>query len=176
MGALLTFLADHRLGIWVLLIGLGALGLVTQWFCWIFKLGRFRSETGIGSRQPNTLRFVTAEFFVRLINDFRHLLALVMVFMFALALFGAMLPGFLQRDISMIKDGLQAVAAALAGLIGSIIGYYFGESAAAKKEQEPRTSIDSSQPPVQGAPAPESGSAAPGSAEIRPAAKPPTSS
>jgi hypothetical protein len=36
----------------------------------------------------------------------------------------------MKQDVNLIKDGLQGVAAALGGLIGSIIGYYFGESAA----------------------------------------------
>ncbi len=170
MGSFLAFLAEHRAGVWLLIATLGALCVAVQWLCWIFRLGRFRRDQSISpTRSPSPLRFVIAEFFVRLINDFRHLLALVVVFMFALALFAAMLPGLISRDMATIKDGLQAVAAALAGLIGSIIGYYFGESAATKKEQEPRMpSASSPQPamqtsPDQGAPA----------AGIRAAAKPP---
>jgi hypothetical protein len=164
MGEFLTFLADKRAGIWVLLVVLGAGCAVVQWVCWIFRVGRFRSGAAGRARQED-LRFVTAEFFVRLINDFRHLLALVVVFMFALVLFAAMLPGLRNGDIATIKEGLQAVAAALAGLIGSIIGYYFGESAAAKKEQGTRPVVESRQAPVQ---------AAPGETpEIRPATRPP---
>jgi hypothetical protein len=165
MGAFLTFLADHRSGIWVFLVIVGALCFILQWLCWILRLGRFGPQAATGPRQANPLRFVLAEFFVRLINDFRHLLALVVVSMFALALFAAMLPGLLDRNIETIKDGLQAVAAALAGLIGSIIGYYFGESAATKREPESRTVTESSQPSVQGPDA--------GASDIEPAPGPP---
>ena len=80
--------------------------------------------------KPDSIRFVLTDFFVKIINDFRHLLALVLVVLFGLALFAAMWPGMMKQDVSLIKDGLQGVAAALGGLIGSIIGYYFGESAA----------------------------------------------
>ena len=38
----------------------------------------------------------------------------------------------MDRNVEHIRDGVQAVAAALGGLMGSIIGYYFGESAANK--------------------------------------------
>jgi hypothetical protein len=167
MGETLRFVADHRSGIWVLLVTLVVLCVVLQWCCWIFRLGRFRVDAVMGTRQPNPLRFVVAEFFVRLINDFRHLLALIVVFMFALALFTAMMPGMLDRDLNSMKDGLQAVAAALAGLIGSIIGYYFGESAG-RKELERAVAVESSSPLVQGEPA-----AGGDGGEIRPAPKPP---
>lgn len=72
------------------------------------------------------------ELLTKIIYEFRHLLALLIVVLFAVALFAAMWPGMMKGDVALIKDGLQAVAAALGGLIGSIIGYYFGESAASK--------------------------------------------
>jgi hypothetical protein len=56
---------------------------------------------------------VLANFFVKIVNDFRHLLALVLVILFGLALFAAMWPGMMKQDVSLIKDGLQGVAAAL---------------------------------------------------------------
>ncbi len=101
-------------------------GIVVNWALWMFGWGRFRGRPASDSK----LRFVLADFFVKIINDFRHLLALVMVVLFALALFAAMWPGMIKQDVSLMKEGLQSVAAALGGLIGSIMGYYFGESAA----------------------------------------------
>ena len=49
---------------------------------------------------------------------------------------------FFSSHVAEIKDGVQAVDAALSGLIGSIVGYYFGESAA-----KSRSPIESSTPP-----------------------------
>lgn len=98
---------------------------VSQWALWMLRLGRFNRQ-----ESDSSIRYVLAEFFAKLINDFRHLLALLMVTLFGMALFAAMWPGMMKQDVSLIKEGVQAVAAALSGLIGSIIGYYFGESAA----------------------------------------------
>ena len=85
----------------------------------------------------NPLRYVAANFFVEIINDFRHLLALVMVLLFAVALAIGMYPGVRAWDVQKLATGIQAVAAALGGLIGSIIGYYFGESAATRTNARP---------------------------------------
>jgi hypothetical protein len=128
LNSALTFLGTQREGILVLLLLLIVLSAVSNWALWMFGLGRFQ-----GPRADSKLRFVLADFFVKLINDFRHLLALVMVILFGLALFAAMWPGMMKQDVNLIKEGLQGVAAALSGLIGSIIGYYFGESAAKKR-------------------------------------------
>jgi hypothetical protein len=94
----------------------------------MFGLGRFARK----SSSESGLRFVLANFFVKLINDFRHLLALLIFVLFALALFASMWPGMMKQDATTIKQGLEGVAAALGGLIGSIIGCYFGESAGGK--------------------------------------------
>lgn len=91
---------------------------------WIFSLGRFRAPQ---SRSDN-LRNIFTDFLVKIIDDFRHLLALIIVVIFALALGYAMLRAGNQFD-NMTK-ALQAVVSTLGGLIGSIIGYYFGESTA----------------------------------------------
>ena len=97
--------------------------------------------------QADSIRYVLADFFVKIINDFRHLLALVLVLLFGLAVFAAMWPGMMKQDVNLIKDGLQGVAAALGGLIGSIIGYYFGESAA--RNQVPNGNAAPSPPVVE---------------------------
>jgi hypothetical protein len=64
---------------------------------------------------------------VKIIDDFRHFLALLIVVLFFLALGYALLRA--GGDVEAISDALQAVSSALGGLIGAIIGYYFGESA-----------------------------------------------
>jgi hypothetical protein len=65
---------------------------------------------------------------------------------FAVTLFIVVYAGWESFDT--VKDGVQLVVASLGGLVGSIIGYYFGESAAERRYSAPAEAI----PP---APAPE---------------------
>jgi hypothetical protein len=167
MTSLLVYLAEHRAGIFVLIAIAGVICVLAQWVAWIFGLGRFARTPSPGTRPLNPLRYVVVDLFVQIINDFRHLLALVVVTMFAVTLGAAMWPGLSSGDVELLKDGLQAVAAALAGLIGSIIGYYFGESAATRREPPSRAGADGGAP-VQ-APLPPGGVAP----AVRPAQAPP---
>jgi hypothetical protein len=111
----------------IALIAKGALGamIMLHWGLWLFARGRFKETTD--TRKP--IRDLVADFLVKLINDFRHLLALAIV-----GIFGGTLAAVLclARDFTNVKDGLQVVAATMGGLVGSIIGYYFGESAGKK--------------------------------------------
>jgi hypothetical protein len=138
----LDYVWTHRSAVFVLLVAaFGVVGMV-QWLAWIFRRGRFRVEPGqtqLARGATNSLGYVAANFFVEIINDFRHLLALVIVGVFAVALGVAMYPGFRQWNVEEIGKGVEAVAAALGGLIGSIIGYYFGESAATQRAGISRT-------------------------------------
>jgi len=140
MGAFLGFLTAQRAGILILLLVLLAAGFLVNWALWMFGWGRYRGSV----RADSKIRFVLAQFFVKIINEFRHLLALIIVLLFTSALFAAMWPGMMKQDVASIKDGIQGVAAALGGLFGSVIGYYFGESAANRR-------LDNSQlqPPAQ---------------------------
>jgi hypothetical protein len=147
MGDFLTFLDTHRGGILMLMVCLAFVAIVVQWVAWIFSIGRFRrTEMPATGRQQN-LRYIFAQIAVKIINDFRHFLALVIVLIFALALAYAMLQaGSTMNDM---KDALQAVAATLGGLVGSIVGYYFGESAAtrAREQESPPVSAEPETPP-----------------------------
>ena len=98
-------------------------------------------------KQQDTLSYVVGMFFVNLINDFKHLLALVIVIVFASLIIYSMT----TTDIFKEKmEALQLVVASLGGLLGSIIGYYFGESAATKSQTktiDKTTSVSTDQPP-----------------------------
>ena len=148
---MLTYLWEARGGILVAAFVLLVVTLFVNWIAWIFRLGRFE-QSGSPSPTP-TLRFVVANFFAEIINDFRHFLALLIVLLFAVALFAAMYPGLSANDVGKLTDGLQAVAAALGGLIGSIMGYYFGESAASRKEADSNAPVPDASSPVQQPPA-----------------------
>jgi hypothetical protein len=135
MAQLLTALGENRAGVIVMLASIALFTLLLNWVMWLFGWGRFKTTTPVG--KDSKLRFVLANFFVEVVNDFRHLLALVIAFLFAVTLFFAMLPGIMAGDVAKIKDGIQGAAAALGGLMGSIIGYYFGESAASRRQALP---------------------------------------
>lgn len=128
------FLAAERTGILTLVFILIAAGGVVNWVLWMFGWGRFRGTVKADSK----IRYVVSDFFVKIINEFRDLLALAMVALFGVALFAAMWPGLQGRAVQELKDGVQAVGATLGGLIGSIIGYYFGESAGKRKSLTPK--------------------------------------
>src|SRR5712691_9885657 len=151
MDRLFTFLQTYRSGILLLLFGLASIALLVQWFAWILGKGRFGKDAVSGSK---AVTFIFSDAIVKIINEFRHLLALLIVVIFAFALGyslikAASLPTGTGTPsvIDNMKEALQAVVATLGGLVGSIIGYYFGESSKSK----PATP-DSGEPEVQGPP------------------------
>jgi hypothetical protein len=140
MKSFFTFLYEERGGIFVLLVCLFALLLALRSVAAIFGLGRFAQPP---LRARSSVGYVIVEFFTKLIDDFRHLLAMLLVLIFATAL-GYALWKVRDGGADEINKALQAVMATLGGLIGSIVGYYFGESAARKAQ------TDRSQPPGAG--------------------------
>ena len=126
MATFLTFLQQHQTGIYVGLACLIVLAALIQWFAWIFRLGRFERQQASTSDSAQGIRYIVADLFVKVIDDFRHLLALVLVIIFAVVLLYVLL---FPSNVDNIGKGLQAVASSLGGIIGVIIGYYFGESA-----------------------------------------------
>ncbi len=134
------YLVTNKEGIAIALFVLFILMIFIQWFCWTTGIGRFKNITKRDER--SALRYVIADMLAKIINDFRHLLALVLVLIFAASLAYAMInAGDAQGSIS---DALQSVTSTLGGLLGAIIGYYFGESAAKQKVVEKPSSIDGS--------------------------------
>lgn len=132
MSNFLNYFAAHSAGILMLILCLLVLTLLINWLARIFNKGRF-SRT-LSTRREDSLRFLISDAAVKIINDFRHLLALVIILIFALALAYALIRAGSQPgdNINNMKEALQAVVATLGGLVGSIIGYYFGESAVSK--------------------------------------------
>ena len=131
MGAFFDFLGRYWGGITVLLVTLLVFAALIHWMTWVFAAGRFRTTR---PRAAVSLPYVIAQFFVNIINDFRHLLAVAVVFVFAFTILIAMWAGFRAEAMDGLIEGLQAAGATLGGLVGSIIGYYFGESAAVRGE------------------------------------------
>ena len=94
--------------------------------CWTFGWGRFSRDAADVRSKSENLRYLITEALTKIINDFRHLLALILVLIFG----GALVYTLVQAggEMEKIKEALQAVTSTLGGLVGSIIGYYFGES------------------------------------------------
>lgn len=132
-GTFFDFFATNWQGILVFGLLLLVVGLLVQWFAWIFSRGRFQKRDQAPTDRK-TLRFLFADLLVKIIDDFRHLLALVLVVIFALALTYAMIVAAYEPTsrLEAIGKALQAVVSSLGGLIGAIIGYYFGEKAGEK--------------------------------------------
>ncbi|MFL6207867.1 MAG: hypothetical protein ACJ74W_03415 [Pyrinomonadaceae bacterium] len=127
MNAFLTFVETHQISILLLLLSLLVLTLMTHWLAWAFAYGRFRNVPPAPTDRKQDLRFVLSDAAVKIINDFRHLLALLIILIFAFALIFSLIHW--RGSITEMKDALQAVVSAFGGLVGSIIGYYFGVAA-----------------------------------------------
>ena len=85
MSSFFSVLVVNTQGVLLLLLLVICAGAILQWLTWIFGWGRFKERTPAGGGKA-ALRFVFADLLVKIIDDFRHLLALVVVVIFALAL------------------------------------------------------------------------------------------
>jgi hypothetical protein len=143
MTSFLGFLDTYRNGILMLLLLLLVLVFLVQWFAWIFAKGRFARP----GKPSHNLRFVFSEAAVKIINDFRHLLALIVIIIFGSALAFTLIQT--RGSLADMKEALQSVVATLGGLVGSIIGYYFGESTVVKAQEPGQPSPGSATPAIQ---------------------------
>jgi len=146
-----TFFYEQRGGIFVFIGCLIFVAILLRYLAWTFGWGRFKRETpktvsGVPQPSDGHTGFVVAEFFANLINDFRHLLALILVLIFASVLVVAI--SVSEHNPDALTKAIQGVTATLGGLIGSIIGYYFGESAA-RRSQAATTTVAPAGPPIQ---------------------------
>jgi membrane protein DedA with SNARE-associated domain len=159
-----TYLEAHGSAILLLLLALIVFTIIVQWLAWILGKGRFGRETTAGSK---ALSIAVSEAIFKIINEFRHLLALLVFLVFAVALIyslikAASIPTFATNPadpsltipgtpsvVDNMKEALQAVVATLGGLVGSIIGYYFGESSGKSGQTTGTTPSATSGPSVQ---------------------------
>jgi len=155
MSEFLKTLEDHWVGVMVLLTMLLFLMFVFNWLSRIFNWGRYGKTLDHALRQggQHDLGNAWTDFLIKIITEFRHLLALVIVLIFASALIFAMYTA--NGDMEDLSKALQVVTATLGGLVGSIIGYYFGESkinaviaAGGQEGNVPPTNIRQAGPPT----------------------------
>lgn len=118
-------IAANANGILLFFLVVAGFAVLVQWFLWMFGRGRFKRTDSATGKPRATLRYLFAEGLVKIIDDFRHFLALIIMLIFA----GLITYAMVKADThDMRMDALKGVVAALGGLVGSIIGYYFGES------------------------------------------------
>lgn len=164
MSAFFQFLQNQWAGILVAALILVLLTALVHWLAWVFGRGRFDQPA---PAKKDQLRYVVTNFFVEVINDFRHLLALVIILIFALALVNSLVLVWFVDDanrIDAIGKAMQGVVSTLGGLIGAIIGYYFGEKAAQRGFQggaPPPAPPASTEPAAQPLPGPDGAGDAP---------------
>ncbi|MGG8495026.1 hypothetical protein ACQY1Q_01305 [Tenacibaculum sp. TC6] len=142
MEEILTFLSTYSSGILVLILTLFSLILMINWLAVIFNWGKYKSPP-LYSKNSGNLAYMVTQFFANLINDFKHFLALIIVLIFAGLIVFSMAT---TDDFNNKMKALQLVIASLGGIVGTVIGYYFGESAA--KSNSPITTAQTNE--VQG--------------------------
>ena len=95
----------------VVLLSLVAAG---QWIAWILGIGRFQKRSAQSG-------WFVQDFASTISADFRHILASALVVLFGMALIvGIALP-------DRYPDAMQPVMNSFPGLLGAVIGFYFGE-------------------------------------------------
>ncbi|MGB3585084.1 MAG: hypothetical protein WBA23_01030 [Tunicatimonas sp.] len=126
MSDFLKFLENHATGIYLIILCVFTFILAINWLAKIFSWGAYQKRNAERNDQSK-LSYVISRFFVNIIDDFKHLLAIIVVIIFTTLIIYSMTAGDTFDDK---MEALQLVIASLGGLLGSIIGYYFGESAA----------------------------------------------
>ena len=109
------FFENNYAGIIYFLLSLVVVILIVQWIAWVFSLGRFKDQKLSPGRRSDRLRFLIADLMVKIINDFRHFLALIMVAIFGLVLAYALIK--YAKNSADVTDVLQAVISTIGVLI-----------------------------------------------------------
>ncbi len=111
----LTSIETHWFGITLLVV---LILFFLRSFCKIYGFGRFKKDI--------------TNWISRLFDDFRHVLAfLIIMFFFVIVLYALIKDG---KCCDSKMEATKTILASLGGLIGSIIGYYFGESKGSRRD------------------------------------------
>lgn len=143
-GQFFDFLSTHQSGILMFLLLAATVMVLFNWLLWLLGKGRYGQPQERPYRE-SIWRFVFSKFIVRLIDEFRHLLALVVVVIFAVALAyvlkraGADTTGTTNQAeaatalVKNMGEAIETVMASLGSLVSIIIGYYFGRAAVTRE-------------------------------------------
>ena len=131
MGEFFTFLETHSTGIMIFIFMLVTLVIIIRWLFQIFAIGKYSNKTKPDNEQETSITYILTRSLVNIVDDFRHFLALLIVILFVVLIIAAMWGA--KGNFDNMMEAMQLVIASLGGLLGSIIGYYYGESAARNK-------------------------------------------
>ncbi|MBX2826808.1 MAG: hypothetical protein KTR22_01515 [Flavobacteriaceae bacterium] len=142
----LIFLEKHSTGVLLLILILFAVVLTVRWLFQVFAIGKYRTfhtytnEKGekkvVKAKDKNTstsITYILTQSLINIVDDFRHFLALLIVILFVILISISMWAS--KDNFDNMMEAMQLVIASLGGLLGSIIGYYYGESAARNKSE-----------------------------------------
>jgi membrane protein DedA with SNARE-associated domain len=132
MEAFFTFLETHSTGVMLLILLLVTFVVIIRWLFQIFAIGKY-SNRKVDREQDTSITYIITRSLVNIVDDFRHFLALLIVILFVILIIASMWAG--RGDFDNVMEAMQLVIASLGGLLGSIIGYYYGESAARSKDK-----------------------------------------
>lgn len=127
-----------------ILLLLFSLVFIMHWVAFIWGIGRYSPAKK--NTQNSSAGYLIATLFAKVITNFRHLLALIIVSIFGIAVLYTMIDGY------RFDENLQTVVAALGGIVGSVLGYYFGEAKLKASEGDgedvdPINGLDQDDPP-----------------------------
>lgn len=142
MADFFIFLQTHRVGILMAFLCAVMLMTIVQWIAWLFSLGRFGGDEHKRQiRKRTTLFHQTFDFVAKkIIKEFGHLIALIILFIFAFTLIFIMIQT--RGNPAETRDSLQTIVSSLGGLVGTVIGYYFNAAKNLRlsaRSEKPRT-------------------------------------
>lgn len=108
---MLEYVEAHYIGVLLLAIMVLTFG---TWIAWLFSVGRYK-----GTVSDSDIVLALVDFTSKIIDGFRHLLALLLVLTFVLALAYAM---YLATTLNDLTIALQLVMSSMGGLVCSIVG------------------------------------------------------
>lgn len=139
MEAFFTFLETHSTGVMLLILLLVTFVVIIRWLFQIFAIGKY-SNRKVDREQDTSITYIITRSLVNIVDDFRHFLALLIVILFVILIIASMWAA--RGNFDNVMDAMQLVIASFGGLLGSIIGYYYGESAARNKDKGGVTTTD----------------------------------
>lgn len=119
MEALLSAVEEHKIGVIILVVSIAILLYVLRRFLQAFGVGR-KSRKVIEARIQ--FQAVISQVIMKIIDQFRHFLAALVVVIFAILTITMVL--VIDNDR---LGALQLIISAFTGLLGTVLGFYFGE-------------------------------------------------
>lgn len=143
MEQFLILLEEHYMGILLCIVLFFIFLFTVDWMFRLFAWGKYKKlrpskeevnnqpklNVGQNIAPRSGIIYLITDFLAKIITDFRHFLAVLLILIFGATLYKSVT---YVSSIDELSKALQAVMGTIGTLIGSIMGYYYGESAARK--------------------------------------------